>query len=179
MPYKNSRVPQQEMLFRGALLHPMPLTLIAARAKNGCIGKHGQLPWHLPEDIKHFRDKTMGKTVLMGRKTWESIPAKHRPLPGRQNVVISRDKNFIVDEHARVFHDLDTALQTLSSKDVYVIGGAEIYRQCLPHANTMELTEIAAEYDGDVFFPAFDSAEWRVTAREDHDDFAFVTYTRL
>lgn len=158
----------------------MSLTIVVARAANGCIGKDGKLPWNIPEDLRHFREYTRGKTVLMGRKTWESLPPTRRPLPDRKNVVVSRDPSFQAPG-AVVFHDLQEAIQTLkdSAEEVCVIGGAELFRQCFPLVDKMELTEIHATYEGDTFFPEFSRDEWRVIRQEDHPDFSFVSYERL
>lgn len=156
----------------------MSLTLVLARAANGCIGKNGTLPWHIPEDLRHFREVTQGKMVLMGRKTWESLPEKHRPLPNRKNIVVSRDQTFIAPG-ARVFHDLTEALRALADEEVCVIGGAELLRQCLPLASKIELTEIHATYDGDVFFKDTFDQTWQIVKREDHPDFSFLTYHRV
>lgn len=158
----------------------MSLTIVVARAANGCIGKDGKLPWHIPEDLKHFREYTRGKTVLMGRKTWESLPPTRRPLPDRKNVVVSRDPSFQAPG-AVVFHDLQEAIQALkdSAEEACIIGGAELFRQCFPLVDKMELTEIHATYEGDTFFPEFSKDEWRVIRKEDHLDFSFVSYERL
>jgi dihydrofolate reductase len=156
----------------------MSLTLIVAKAANGCIGKDGQLPWSIPEDLKHFRECTIGKTVLMGRKTWESLPAKYRPLPGRKNVIVSRDPSFTAIG-GEVFHDLSQALSALAKEDVYVIGGSELFKQCLPLADTMELTQIHAAYEGDTFFPEINLGDWHIAKQEDHDQFSFITYKRI
>ncbi len=158
------------------------LSLIAALDRNRVIGRNGDLPWRLPDDLRHFKRLTLGKTVLMGRKTWVSLG---RPLPERDNWVISRDPAFHA-EGARVFRSLDAALQAHeSSQELMVIGGAELYRQLLPRADRLYLTEVDAEVDGDAWFPEFDRAGWRESARESHaaDErhahaFAFVTLDR-
>lgn len=156
----------------------MSFTLIAAVAKNGCIGQNGTLPWHLPEDMKHFRDLTMDHVVLMGRKTWESLPEKFRPLPGRTNVVLTRQKNFDVPSGVHVFLSLDEMKEVFSDQEIFVIGGAELYATTLPLANKMFLTEVDREPDGDAKFPVFNKNEWHETAREPHEGFSFVTYER-
>lgn len=156
----------------------MSLTLIVAQASNRCIGKDGGLPWHIPEDLKHFRQCTMGKTVLMGRKTWESLPEKHRPLSGRKNVVITRDRSFKA-EGAILFHDLEEALKTLKDDDIWVIGGAEIFKYCLPFAQRIELTQIDTPYDGDTFFPEISPQTWSIAKEEKHDGYSFITYSRI
>ncbi len=157
------------------------LVLIAAVADNGVIGRNGDLPWRLPEDLKRFKRLTIGKTVLMGRKTWDSLG---RPLPERANWVLTRDCNF-EKPGARAFHDLDSALAAHHGGELIVIGGAELYRQTLPLAARLELTRVHAVVDGDAFFPTIDAEAWRETARDDRaaDDrhalaHSFVTLLR-
>lgn len=158
------------------------LVLIAAVAANRVIGAQNALPWHLPEDLKHFKALTTGHAVIMGRKTWESLPPRFRPLPGRQNIVVSRDPDYRADG-ADVVHSLDAAIGLASTATTFVIGGAELYAHALPHAKRLELTEIAVVVDGDSYFPEIDRAEWQETRRENcrseiGRDFAFVTYER-
>jgi dihydrofolate reductase len=139
------------------------LILVAAIADNGVIGRGGTMPWRLPEDLKRFRRLTWGKTVLMGRRTFESLG---RPLPGRENWVLSRARDF-APPGVRVFRDLAAALDAAPA-ELYVIGGSELYRQTLPLARCLELTEVHAALEGDTYFPPFDRRCWRETAREDH-----------
>lgn len=142
------------------------LSLILARADNGVIGKEGALPWRLPEDMRHFKALTMGKPCIMGRKTWESLPAKFRPLPGRANLVVTRQTGFPAPG-ARAAPSLEAALAAVpEAEEVLVIGGAMLYAAALPAACRIYLTEIHAEYDGDAFAPDFPAAEWRESARE-------------
>ena len=155
----------------------MSITLVVAKAANNCIGKNGKLPWHIPEDAKHFRDVTWGKTVVMGRKTWESLPLRFKPLPGRKNVVITRDRSFSAPG-ATVFHDLQEALESLKGEDICIGGGAEIYKESLPFANKIELTQIHKEYNGDTFFPEINPREWRCIKEDKHDGFSFLIYER-
>jgi len=159
----------------------MNLTLIAALAANRTIGRDGDLPWRLPDDLKRFKRLTVGNIVLMGRKTWVSLG---RPLPDRDNWVLSRDPTF-KPEGATVFATLDQALNAAQGRALMVIGGAELYRQTLPLASRLELTEVQAEVDGDTWFPAIDRADWIETAAEPHvaDErhplpFRFVTLDR-
>ncbi len=160
---------------------PKPvLTLIAAVARNGVIGKDNRLPWHLPADLKHFKELTTGHAVIMGRKTWESLPAKFRPLPGRGNIVVTRNGAFRA-EGAIVCTSLADAIAAASGDEAFVIGGAELYKAALPLADRLQLTEIDAEYEGDTWFPAIDGDRWRETARVTHGGdggpgYAFVTY---
>ena len=159
------------------------LTLIAAMARNGVIGKDNALPWHLPEDLKHFKELTTGHAVIMGRKTWESLPARFRPLPGRQNIVVTHNAAYTV-EGATVVHSLDEALAKVDAgRTAFVIGGAQLYAFALPQATRLELTEIAAEVDGDANFPAINPDDWREVARQSGVSdaglgYAFVTFLR-
>ena len=145
----------------------MRLHLIFARAANGVIGYQGTLPWHLPEDLAHFKRTTLGCPVIMGRKTWDSLPPKFRPLPGRMNVVITRQADWQA-QGAVVAHSLQAAMALCEAlPDVWVIGGAQIYQQALPLAATAEITEIDIAPEGDAFAPVF-GPEWLETRRESH-----------
>lgn len=155
------------------------LFLIYARAANGVIGLDGRLPWRLPADLKRFKALTIGKPMIMGRKTFESFPA---PLPGRRHIVLTRDPAWQA-EGAEVVHSVDQALRQAGEGEVAVIGGAEIYALFEPLANRIELTEVHASYAGDTVMPP-PGPQWREAAREDHaaeDDrpaHAFVTLVR-
>lgn len=159
------------------------LALIAAVARNGAIGRGNQLLWSEPEDRKHFRRVTLGAPVIMGRKTWESLPARFRPLPGRRNIVVTRDAQWR-SAGADAVPSLDAALDLLAgTARAFVIGGAEIYALALPLADQLVLTEIDADLIGDTFFPAFDRARFSVASREprvaaDGTAYSFVTYKR-
>jgi dihydrofolate reductase len=161
---------------------PARLHLIYARAANGVIGKDNQLPWHLPEDLAHFKRTTLGCPVIMGRKTWDSLPPKFRPLPGRLNIVITRDAGFVA-EGSSVVHSLEAARALCPiDSNAWVIGGAQIYAQALPLASSVVVTEIARAFDGDAYAPTL-GPEWQAVAREEQISanglpFAFVTYTR-
>lgn len=133
--------------------------LIWAQSRNGVIGRDNAIPWHIPEDMAHFRDVTRGATVVMGRRTWLSLAPRFRPLPGRRNIVLTRDTDW-TDAGAEVAHDLETALA--SAPTVWVIGGASVYAAALPFAECIELTEVDAEVDGDVFAPAIPEG-WQIT----------------
>jgi len=154
------------------------ITLIAAVAANGVIGVGNALPWHLPEDLKHFKALTLGHPIIMGRKTWESLG---RPLPGRANIVVTRSPDFSAPG-CTVAHSLEQAFAACANAEkLFIIGGAEIYRQALPYARCLELTEIHADIGGDISFPVLDPADWREVAREQHHaeagfDYDFVTY---
>lgn len=135
-------------------------------ADNGVIGKNGTLPWRIPEDMRHFKALTIGKPCIMGRKTWESLPRK--PLPDRENIVVTRDREFHADGTA-VAHTLEDAfVRAAGAAEICVIGGAEIYKAALPRATRIHLTEVHGEIEGDTTLPLFDKAAWRETAREDH-----------
>ena len=159
---------------------PPRLTLIAAVARNGVIGNDNALPWRLPEDLKHFKELTLGHPIIMGRKTWSSLG---RPLPGRRNIVISRDPDFKASGGI-VVASLAAALAACAdAAEAFVIGGAEIYALALPVAHRLQLTEIDRDFPGDTHFPGFDPAAWRETERKSHRaadglDYAFVTYQR-
>jgi len=143
-----------------------PLTLVLARADNGVIGAGGTLPWHLPEDLKRFKQLTLGKPVIMGRKTWDSLPRK--PLPGRSNIVVTRDRSFAAIG-AAVAHSFDEALALARAEnppEIMVIGGAEIFAAALPLAARIHLAEIHAAPEGDVRLAPFSPQEWRETRRE-------------
>jgi dihydrofolate reductase len=156
------------------------ISLVVAAAENGVIGHRGALPWRLPEDLKRFKALTMGKPVIMGRKTWDSLPK--RPLPGRTNIVVTRNRNFGADG-ALVAHNFADALAQADAGEVMVIGGEAIFSEALPLADTIHLTEVAASPEGDAFMPPIDRGEWREIAREGPYEanglaYSFVTLTR-
>jgi dihydrofolate reductase len=158
------------------------LTLVAAVAKNGVIGDSNALPWHLPEDLKHFKQLTSGHAVIMGRKTWESLPLRFRPLPGRLNIVLTRDPSYVATG-ASVVHTLQEALKVGAGGTAFIIGGAELYAHALPLAERLELTEIDRDFPGDVFFPEIAPDEWREISRQPGISsnglcYAFTTYER-
>jgi dihydrofolate reductase len=161
----------------------IPLAIVVARSANGVIGREGGLPWRLKSDMALFKATTMGKPIIMGRKTWDSLPRK--PLPGRMNLVLSRDGSF-EPQGALVCEKFDEAVQIAreqaaedAASEVCVIGGEALFALALPKAKRLYLTEVQAEVDGDARFPAFDESRWREVRREDHpagegDDHAFV-----
>lgn len=158
------------------------ITLIAAYADARCIGINNTMPWHLPEDFAFFKRYTSGKPVIMGRKTWESLPKK--PLPERRNIVISRQTDYAADG-AEVVTSLGDALALCAdAPEIIIMGGAQIYAQALPLATDLRLTEVALQVEGgDAFFPEFSADEWQETARESHTsakgiDYVFVHYQR-
>jgi dihydrofolate reductase len=160
------------------------LALIAAVPRNRAIGKNNELLWREPEDQKHFRRVTMGHPVIMGRKTWESLPARFRPLPGRRNVVLTRDAAW-GSQGADAVTSIDAALALLAGADkAFVIGGAAVYAIALPQADELVLTEIDADLPGDVFFPDWDRTQFEIRTREARTSgagtaFSFVTYVRI
>jgi dihydrofolate reductase len=159
------------------------VTLIAAVASNGAIGKDNHLLWQLPEDMQRFKALTLGHVVLMGRKTWESLPVKFRPLPGRRNIVVSRNSAYQA-LGATVVLNLNDAISAAANESIFVIGGAEIYKQALLLSDRLELTEVDDDPAGDAFFPALDHQHWKEIAREPRlatataPAYAFVTYER-
>ena len=150
------------------------VTIVVARAENGVIGKDGGLPWHIPDDLKRFKALTMGTSMVMGRKTFESLG---RLLPGRQHIVLTRDPAWSA-EGADVARDLDSVIALADKPEISVIGGADIIRLFLPVADRVELTEVRGAPEGDTVLPAFDPTEWTETGREAHDGFSFVTLVR-
>ena len=156
------------------------LAIVAAVARNGVIGANGGLPWRLPDDLKRFRALTRGHAVIMGRRTWESLPG---PLADRQNIVVTSQASYVA-AGARIVPGLDEALAAVElPAPAFCIGGAVLYRDALPRATTLHLTEIARDYEGDTHFPPFARDTWREVAREPHlapDGlaYAFVTYER-
>jgi dihydrofolate reductase len=158
----------------------MALNLIFARAANGVIGRSNALPWHLPEDLAHFKRCTLGSPVIMGRRTWDSIPDRFRPLPGRLNIVLTRQADWQAHGALRAA-GLDEALALVpQGQDAWVIGGADLYAQALPRADRAIVTEIAENFEGDAFAPEFTPA-WSEVSRQYHVAasglrFSFVTY---
>jgi len=156
------------------------IVFVLARAANGVIGRDGGMPWHLPADLRHFKALTKGHPMLMGRKTFETLPGL---LPGRRHIVLTRDRDWRA-EGAEVVHDIESAISAANAPILSIVGGAEIYALALPYADRIELTEIDATPDGDTVVPPFDPAIWAETARADHPAadaqpaFSFVTLGR-
>lgn len=168
----------------------MRVGIYVAIAENGVIGRDGGLPWRLSTDLKRFKAETMGKPIVMGRKTWESFPKK--PLPGRRNIVVTRDASYVA-EGADIVHSLDEALALAGRREgdagsvgeICVIGGAELFAQALPLADRLHVTHVLTGVEGDVLFPAVDWAEWRPVRQQEvaageKDSFAtrYVVYER-
>lgn len=165
----------------------MIISAIAALAKNRVIGKNNDLPWKLPDDMKFFMQTTTGHVVIMGRKNYDSLPPKFKPLPNRTNIVMTKQKDFVAPGCV-VINGIEEGLEYASrsgEQECFIIGGAEIYRAALPFTTRLYLTEIDAEIQGDTFFPEFNSSEWAEVSRQHHpaDDrhafaFDFVIYNR-
>ena len=166
----------------------MKISLVAAVALNGVIGKNNDLPWRLPDDMKFFMETTKNHYVILGRKNYESLPAKYQPLPNRTNIIVTRQKEFNAPG-CMVVNNMDDALNIArdnGESEVMVIGGAEIYKLALPVADRLYITEVHAEVDGDVRFPAYDKNEWQEVSRVRHAkdqrhpyEFDFVLYERI
>ncbi len=159
------------------------ISIIAAMAENRVIGHGNALPWHLPADLRHFKQITTGHAVIMGRRNYESIG---RPLPGRRNIVVTSNREYLA-LGCEVVHSIEAALDLPGpdAGEIFVIGGAEIYRQCLPRAERLYLTLVHASVAGDTYFPNFEAAEWIEVARERHDadaknpfSYTFLTFSR-
>ena len=159
------------------------LSMIAAVARNRVIGNNNRLLWHLPEDMRHFRETTRGKPVIMGRKTWESLPDSFRPLPGRLNIVVSRNTAYQAPGATLAESIQDAILCAGEASEIFVIGGETIYEQAMPRANRLYLTEIDADFSGDAFFPEVSKKDWQEVSRRAQEGdtqpaFSFVTYQR-
>ncbi len=164
------------------------IIVIAAVAKNNAIGRNGEIPWHIKEDFQHFQELTMGNPCVMGEKTYESLPENARPLPGRENIILSFKEDYN-PEGTVVFNSWEKAMDYLKDKSkVYICGGASIYKLGLQHADTLELTRIQQEFDADTFFPEIDFSQWELVKSEEGQginkrdkkmvSFTFETYRR-
>jgi dihydrofolate reductase len=160
-----------------------PISLIWAQAVSGVIGDAGTIPWRLPEDLAHFKELTLNGAVIMGRRTWDSLPERFRPLPGRDNIVVTRQSDWSADG-VTVVHSLPDALAAAAPQPVWIIGGGEIYRQAMPLADRLEVTEVDLDTSGDTVAPTVDAAftqtaatEW-LTSRTDLR-YRFVSYERV
>ena len=160
----------------------MNINMIFARSANGVIGNNNAMPWYLPEDLAHFKKLTLGSPVIMGRKTWDSLPTKFRPLPGRTNVVITRQTGWQAEGAQTAGSLIDALALCQLASDVWIIGGAQIYAQAAPLASRIEVTHIDKIYQGDAFAPTLGS-QWQQSQKEAHVsstglNFSFITYTR-
>jgi dihydrofolate reductase len=159
------------------LFKPM-IAIIAAVAKNNIIGVKNELPWYLPEDLKRFKQLTLGKTVVMGRKTYDSIISRlKKPLPGRTSVVISR-QNLQLPSGVELYNSLDEALASHQGQDIFIIGGQQIFNQSLDLADTLYITYLNKDYEGDAFFPKIDESYWQMTEDEKHEGYSFLIYKK-
>lgn len=156
------------------------INIIAAVAKNNVIGKGNDLPWDIPEDLKHFQTLTSGKTVLMGSNTFESIVKRlGRPLPNRKNIVVTIQKEYQAPEGVEVYYSLTEAIDALQNQEVWVIGGASIYKQMIDVADKLYITHVDMEPEGDTFFPEINPAWWKKIEEEPHPGFNFTVYNRI
>lgn len=146
------------------------LGMIWAQARDRVIGRDGDIPWHLPEDLAHFRRETRGHAVVMGRTSWDALPEAYRPLPGRRNVVLSRRPDFTADG-AEVVHSLEAALALLADQPIWICGGAQVYAEALPRADVLVVTEIDLDVDGDALAPEI-GQEWTLDRREPAEGWA-------
>jgi dihydrofolate reductase len=155
------------------------IVIIAAVARNRVIGRDNQLIWNIPEDMAHFKALTSGQTVIMGRKTWDSLPPRFRPLPGRRNIVISRQADYPV-AGAELADSLASALALAASSEatIFIIGGEQIYQQAMALADRLEITEVDLEPEGDAWFPEIAAVNWKKAAKSENPGFSFVTYRR-
>lgn len=154
--------------------------IIVAISENGAIGKDGDIPWYYPEDLKHFKEKTMDHPVIMGSSTYRSLPEDFKPLPGRKNIVLTRS-GVEVDESVSVANSLDEAWDIAEEHDdekAFIIGGATIYEQTLDEADRLVITRIHQKYDGDTFFPDWNQDNWNEVKRKDRDELSFLEYVR-
>ncbi|MBI4992723.1 MAG: dihydrofolate reductase [Candidatus Magasanikbacteria bacterium] len=156
------------------------ITLVAAISKNNCIGKDNAIPWDIPEDMKRMREITKGKVLIMGRKTWESIPENRRPLPQRTNVVITRDKNFPLPAGAERFDSINEAIAAHKDEEIIGFGGQRIFEEMIDIADVLDLTLVDQNIENcHAFFPEIDPKVWKISAEEKHNGFTFITYRRV
>ncbi len=156
----------------------MIVTLIVAMSRDGTIGDKGKIPWHLSEDLRRFKQVTMGCPIIMGRKTYESIG---KPLPGRENIILTRNVRFEAPDGTIIFSNLDEAITYCRAKNtsqIFVIGGSEVYRQALPIADRLLLTRVHRDVRGDKKFPEYDSSLWREISRAEGEECTFIEYVR-
>ena len=151
------------------------VTLIVAKSENNIIGNKGRIPWYIPNDIKRFKEITTNNVVIMGRKTFESLPEEYRPLPNRINIILSKDKSFKTN-CCMVFNDLKKAIRKAGSdKEIFIIGGGEIYKESLKYADKVYMTEVDGEFEGDTYFPKLNK-RWKEVNREEKEGYRFIDY---
>ena len=156
------------------------ITLVAAIGKDNCIGSHGGLPWNIPEDMKRMREFTRGKVLIMGRKTYESIPENRRPLPDRTNVIITSDANYAVPIGVEKYKTINEAIAAHKDEEIIGFGGEKIFTEMLPLADALEITHVNQTVEEcSAYFPPIDLAIWHEVSREDWPDFSFVRYERI
>lgn len=155
----------------------MKKIIIAAMDEEKAIGKDGKIPWHYPEDLKQFKDKTTGYSVLMGRKTYESLPEDFRPLPNRENIVLTRS-NPDLDERVKIVNSLDEAYEEAKNDKLFIAGGASVYEQTLDSADKMVLTRIPEKHEGDTFFPDWNDEKWELKTIKDQENLEFEEFIR-
>jgi dihydrofolate reductase len=155
------------------------ISIVAAISQNNCIGKNGELPWNIPEDMLRVKKLTVGRNVIMGRKTWESIPEKYRPLPKRKNIVITRNLDYPVPMGVEVYASIHDAIGSHKDEEIVGFGGQRIFTDMMPMADTLYITHVDQEIDAcDAFFPTIDLGVWEEIERDDFEGFSFVTYVR-
>lgn len=154
----------------------MKKIIIAAMDEEKTIGKKGEIPWHYPEDLKHFKDKTTGHSVLMGRKTYLSLPEGFRPLPDRENIVLTRS-NPSLDGGVKIVNSLDEAYESAENEKLFIAGGASVYEQTLNDADKMILTRVPGNHDGDTFFPERNEENWELESRREEKELVFEEFT--
>ncbi len=155
------------------------ITLVAALSQNNCIGKTGGIPWHIPEDWKRMQAITTGKVLIMGRKTWESLPEKRRPLPNRTNIVITREPKESFPAGVEVYATIEEAVAAHQGEEIIGFGGQKIFEDMIKIADVLDLTHVHQTVEAcDAYFPVIDPAIWQESWREDHEGFSFVTYKR-
>jgi dihydrofolate reductase len=158
----------------------LKIILIAAIAKNNVIGRiNGEMPWHIKEEFKHFKDTTMGSAIIMGRKTFETL---RKPLKGRENIIITKSENFSAAfDNVKIFHSLDESIDYCGNKEyekIFIIGGGEVYKQAIPKADELILSHLKFDAEGEIEFPEIDSQEWKIISTEDREQFEIVRYVR-
>ena len=151
------------------------ISLIVAKSENNVIGNKGRIPWHIPNDLKRFKELTTNNIVIMGRKTFESLPEKYRPLPNRINIILSKDKSY-KPKCCMVFDNIKKALKKAGNdKEIFIIGGGEIYKEGLKYANKVYITEVDGDFDGDTYFPKLNKF-WKLIDEDKKEGFSFLTY---
>jgi len=158
----------------------MEKVVIAAVSENGVIGKDGDIPWYFPEDLKHFKEKTLGFPVVIGRKTFESLPEDYKPLPGRTNIVLTRSETEL-GESVKTANSLEDAwneAEETGKEKLFIAGGAKIYKQTIKEADRIVLTRIHDRYEGDTFFPDFNRDNWKLEKNDERKELSFLEYVR-